>query len=73
MPLTSIRQRPCHSARWQSSHDIPDRLHRAPEKWTYFLTLRSMHSSIYVGLYAVTVSTAQRHPYDGYRTRTVES
>jgi hypothetical protein len=47
MPLTSIRQRPCHSARWQSSHDIPDRLHRAPEKWTYFLTLRSMHSSIY--------------------------
>jgi hypothetical protein len=26
-----------------------------------------------IGLYAVTVSTAQRHPYDGYRTRTVES
>ena len=24
-----------------------------------------------VGLYAVTVSTAQWHPYDGYRTRTV--
>ena len=24
-----------------------------------------------LGLYAVTVSTAQRHPYDGYRTRTV--
>jgi hypothetical protein len=29
--------------------------------------------TIRVGLYAVTVSTAQRHPYDGYRTRTVES
>jgi len=36
-------------------------------------TLAEQIAALHVGLYAVTVLTAQRHPYDGCRTRTVEA